>query len=144
MKIFSKAFGSHQRIPKKYTGEGEDVSPPISLDDIPNGTQSLVIIMDDPDAPMGTFDHWIAWNIDPETKILDEGAEVPIQGKNHFKEQRYRGPMPPPGPVHRYFFKAYALDSNLELPKGSSKKDVEEAMEGHILGHAELIGTYQR
>lgn len=144
MKLESAAFKHQQPIPKKYTCEGDDVSPPLSFLDLPKGTKSLAIIVDDPDAPRGTFDHWIAWNLPPEKASLSEGAHVSNQGKNHFDEERYCGPCPPHGRPHRYFFKAYALDTLIELPNGITKKQLEDAMEGHILGKAELIGTYQR
>lgn len=144
MYLDSPAFEHHQTIPKKYTCDGEDVSPPLSFQELPPGAKSLVLIVDDPDAPSGTFDHWIVWNLPADTAMLEEGARVPRQGKNHFGEQRYRGPCPPPGKPHRYFFKLYALDTLINLPAGSSKHSVEEAMEGHILGKAELVGTYQR
>lgn len=144
MYLDSPAFEDHQSIPRKYTCDGEDVSPPLTFQELPPGARSLVLIVDDPDAPSGTFDHWIVWNLPPDTATLHEGARVPRQGKNHFGEQRYRGPCPPPGKPHRYFFKLYALDTLINLPAGSSKQSVEEAMEGHILGKAELVGTYQR
>ena len=144
MKIESSVFQHNQPIPKKYTCDGEDVSPPLSINDIPENTKSIAIIVDDPDAPMGTFDHWIAWNISPDTGTLNEGAVVPVQGKNNFGELRYRGPCPPRGPAHRYFFKVYALDTTLDLPVGSTKRQLEDSMEGHILGKGELIGTYRR
>lgn len=144
MKLESSAFKDHQPIPKKYTCEGEDLSPPLLFLEIPKETKSLAIIVDDPDAPRGTFDHWIAWNLASNVTSLAEGAEVPNQGTNHFNEMRYRGPCPPHGNPHRYFFKAYSLDTLIDLPNGASKKQLEDAMEGHILGKAELVGTYQR
>lgn len=144
MKIRSKAFQHNERIPKKYTGEGEDVSPPLIFEDIPEGAASIALIVDDPDAPMGTFDHWITWNLPPDRTELEEDAEVSIEGKNHFEELSYRGPLPPPGPVHRYFFKAFALDSSINLSEGATKEQLLDAMEGHILDQAELIGTYSR
>lgn len=144
MEIKSPAFEHQQLIPKKYTCEGEDLSPPLVFKSIPEKTVTLAIIIDDPDAPGGTFDHWIAWNLAPDTKSLDENAKVPMQGKNGFKVNRYRGPCPPPGKPHRYFIRVYALDTKLNLPEGSSKKDVLDAMEGHILGKGELIGIYKR
>lgn len=144
MEISSPAFEESQPIPSHYTCEGEDVSPPLLFHDIPDGTKSLALIVDDPDAPMGTFDHWIAWNLSPDQTSLQEGADVPIEGINDFRETRYRGPCPPPGAPHRYFFKVYALDDTLDLPAGITKEQLIEAMEGHILGQAELIGTYQR
>lgn len=144
MKLTSKAFKHNERIPEKYTGEGKDVSPPLDFGNVPKSAVSLALIVDDPDAPMGTFDHWIVWNLDPASSSLEEGADVPVEGKNHFGEENYRGPLPPPGPVHRYFFKAFALDTKLDLPVGSTKEEVEAAIEGHVLDQAELIGTYQR
>jgi Raf kinase inhibitor-like YbhB/YbcL family protein len=144
MDIESTAFKKGQPIPKKYTCEGVDVSPPITIRNVPSEAQSLTLIVDDPDAPMGTFDHWIAWNISPQTTALSEGAEVPNQGRNGFRDTRYRGPCPPSGKPHRYFFKLYALDTILSLPEGSSKAQVEKAMQGHILEKAEFYGTYQR
>lgn len=144
MQIDSIAFEHHSPIPKKYTCEGQDVSPPLAFHDVPKGTKSLALIMDDPDAPMGTFDHWIVWNLKPESKSLNEGSNPQNQGINHFKEKRYRGPCPPPGAPHRYFFKLFALDTLIDLPNGSTKGQLEDAMEGHILGRAELVGTYKR
>jgi len=144
MKIESSAFQQGQPIPKKYTCSGTDVSPPLSFSNEPENTQSFALIVDDPDAPGGTFDHWIAWNISAGTHNLPEGAKVPNQGTNGFRDQRYRGPCPPPGRPHRYYFKLYALDTVLDLRDGISKKDLEKAMEAHILGKAELMGTFQR
>ncbi len=144
MKLESSAFQDHKPIPQKHTCDGEDISPTLQLRDVPKETVTLALIVDDPDAPMGTFDHWIAWNIPGETSELAEGCTMPIQGLNHFKELRYRGPCPPPGAPHRYFFKLYALDFRLDLDEGASKERLQEAMEGHILAKAELVGTYQR
>ena len=144
MELKSKAFKNKETIPTKYTCDGKDVSPPLSFIDIPKNTKSLAVIVDDPDAPMGIFDHWVAWNLAPDTTELSEGASVPNQGKNDFGEVKYRGPCPPSGTPHRYFFKAYALDSVLKLEDGIRKEELESAMEGHILDHAELIGIYQR
>lgn len=144
MKIKSLAFQPNGRIPKKYTGEGENVSPPLQFENIPEGTESLALIVDDPDAPMGTFDHWILWNIDPSRTKFSEGESEGIPGVNHYKENCYKGPMPPPGPVHRYFFKLFALDTELNLKIGATKEELQDAMEGHIIEKAELIGTYSR
>ena len=144
MQIESTAFADHQTIPKRYTCDGEDVSPPLNFKDLPKNTKSLVLIVEDPDAPVGTFDHWIAWNISPRNLQLVEGTKLEHQGVNGFGSQKYRGPCPPKGPAHRYFFKLYALDTLLDLPEGSKKAAVEEAMEDHILGRAEVIGMYQR
>lgn len=144
MKIQSPAFEHGQAIPRKYACDGEDVSPPLVFTDVPKGTKSLAIVVDDPDAPMGVFDHWIAWNIPPDTRELSEGARIERQGKNDFGEQRYRGPCPPRGAAHRYRFKVYALDAMLDLAEGASKEQLEKVMEGHILAKGELVGTYKR
>lgn len=143
--VESHAFGQGAAIPLNYTCIGEDVSPPLIISELPIGTKSLAIIFDDPDAPMGTFVHWIAWNIDPSDSILDEGAHVAMkQGMNDFGRQGYRGPCPPAGKIHHYFFKIYALDTMLDLPDGSTKKELEASMSGHILGQGELMGVFQR
>lgn len=144
MLIETSAFKKGQPIPAKYTCSGENVSPPLSFRDVPANAKSLVLIVDDPDAPKGTFDHWILWDIPPTTKNFSEGAFVGQQGLNHYNEKRYRGPCPPPGKPHRYFFKLYALDTLISLPEGSTKNQVEEAMKEHILAKAELMGTFQR
>lgn len=144
MHIDTPAFEHHHTIPKRYTCEGEDISPALHFKDVPAGTVSLALIMDDPDAPRGTFDHWIVFKLPANTKELKEGEKPSFQGTNSYQEQNYRGPCPPPGKAHRYFFKLYALDIDINLPKGASKKALEEAMEGHILAKAELIGLYQR
>lgn len=144
MNIETVAFEQGKPIPQKFTCQGEDISPEFTLHDVPSNAKSLVLIMDDPDAPSGTFDHWVAWNIPADTKKLKEGVALSQQGKNSFGKLGYNGPCPPSGKAHRYFFKLYALDSLLTLPAGSSKKQVEKAMEGHIIGKSELVGTYQR
>lgn len=144
MIIDSPAFEHLQPIPTRYTCEGEDVSPALRFQAIPAGVKSLVLIMDDPDAPRGTFDHWIAWNLLPTQTSLPEGATMPMLGVNGYGDLRYRGPCPPPGKPHRYFFKLYALNTMLTLKSGASKHEVEKAMQGHIVAQAELIGTYQR
>jgi Raf kinase inhibitor-like YbhB/YbcL family protein len=144
------AFSAGGSIPKKYTCDGADVAPALTWDALPAGTQSLALIADDPDAPVGTWTHWIAWNI-PTQGGLPEGLEKgetlgdgTRQGKNDFKRIGYGGPCPPPGKPHRYFFKLYALDSKLDLKPGSSRSELENAMKGHILGQAELMGKYGR
>lgn len=144
MQVVSPAFENHQPIPNKYTCQGEDVSPQLNLSQIPPNTKTLAIIVEDPDAPGGTFDHWIAWNIAPPANVIEEGVSFPHQGRNTYNQKRYRGPCPPPGQPHRYYFKVYALDKILDLPDGAKKNELEKAMQGHILDHAELIGTYQR
>jgi len=144
--LTSPAFSHNETIPTKYTCQGEDINPPLEIKNIPPGVKSLVLIVDDPDAPMGTWDHWIVWNISPQILKIEEGRlpQGALQGKNDFGKLEYGGPCPPPGKPHRYFFKLYALDTLLNLPQGSSKEEVEKAMEGHILGQTFLIGLYQR
>jgi len=140
--ITSPAFENNGFIPSKYTCDGEDVNPAISIDGLPEGTLSLVLIIDDPDAPMGTWDHWIVWNI-PPTKIIEENSVPGIEGLNDFRKHTYGGPCPPSG-IHRYFFKVYALNTQLTLSSTSKKREVEKAMRGHILAQGELIGRYKR
>ncbi len=151
LEIQSSAFTHQGRIPSKYTCDGQDVSPPLRWSGVPEGTQSLVLISDDPDAPMGTWVHWVYYDIPPTVTELPEGIPAvehpPIggtQGINDFRRLGYGGPCPPPGPAHRYFFKLYALDTKLNLAPGAKKTQVEQAMQGHILAQAELIGLYQR
>lgn len=143
MEISSVAFENGQSIPDKYSCQGENHSPSLHIENIPQGTVSLAIIVEDPDAPSGTFDHWIAWNIVP-TSDLVEGAKLAEQGKNGFGTIGYKGPCPPPGKPHRYFFRIYALDSKIDLAKGSGKEDLKRAMKGHVIGEAELMGTFKR
>ena len=142
MKLSSKAFGNHQRIPKKYTGEGEDVSPPLAFEDVPEGTQSLVLIVDDPDAPMGMWVHWVVFNI-PVISEIKENSVPGEQAMNDFGRKDYGGPCPPSG-THRYFFKIYALDSTLSAATIKDKVSLENAMQDHILEKAELIGLYKK
>jgi len=142
LRITSSVFKEHGFIPTKYTCDGEDINPPLKIEDIPEGTQSLTLIVDDPDAPMGTWDHWIVWNIPPK-KQVKENSIPGTEGLNDFRKHSYGGPCPPSG-THRYFFKIYALDTNLDLNPNSSKKDVEKAMKGHVLAKGEIIGRYSR
>jgi len=145
MKISSSAFENNSKIPSKYTCDGQDINPPLEIKDIPKGTQSLVLIVDDPDAPKGTFLHWLVFNINPDVSLIEENSlpEGAVQGKNDFGKENYGGPCPPSG-EHRYFFKLYALDIKLNLPAGSDLKEVEKEMKGHILDQTELIGFYQK
>lgn len=143
MDIISPVFEQGQLIPSKFSYEGQNVSPPLNLNGIPKGTKSLALIVDDPDAPNGVVDHWVAWNLVP-TDHLSEGSKTPNQGVNTYGTLGYRGPNPPPGKPHRYFFKVYALDVQLDLPNGSNKAALEAAIEGHVIAQAELIGVYQR
>lgn len=142
LKVTSPVFGHSEMIPSKYTCDGENVNPPINIESIPEGTISLVLIMDDPDAPMGNWDHWIVWNIEP-TDSIAENSVPGTEGLNDFQKYAYGGPCPPSG-THRYFFKVYALDTKLDLSSESRKGIVESAMEGHILVKGELIGLYTR
>lgn len=144
MLVTSPAFNHMQKIPKKYTCDGENLSPPLHIEDVPGGTKSYAIIMDDPDAPGGVFDHWIVWNIDVNHKTIKEGDHFPSQGLTSYGEQKYGGPCPPPGKPHRYFFKIYALDALLKLQNGITKKELIKAIHGHIIDEAELVGIYER
>jgi Raf kinase inhibitor-like YbhB/YbcL family protein len=148
--LTSTAFTQGEPIPVKYTCDGEDVSPPLEWGDPPHGTHSFALINDDPDAPVGTWDHWILYNLPDEARTLPEAvpsdAELPDgsrHGQNSWRRLGYGGPCPPSG-THRYFFKLYALDTTLDLASGANKKQLLQAMEGHILGQAELIGVYTR
>lgn len=145
MKITSPAFNNNGMIPKKYTCDGEDVNPPLDFHDVPENAKSLALIVDDPDAPMGTWVHWLVFNIPPNCKKINENSvpEGAKEGINDFRKYGYSGPCPPYG-THRYFFKLYALDCELKLTGSISKKDLEKAMEGHILAKTEIIGLYIR
>ncbi len=150
LKIRSTAFNDGERIPKKYTCDGEDISPPLIWEDIPEGTVTLALISDDPDAPSKTWTHWLIFNIPPELNGLPESVEKVgelengiMQGFNDFGRIGYGGPCPPFG-VHRYFFKLYALDTSLDLEPGTSKEELLEAMEGHIIEKTQMIGLYSR
>ena len=145
MKLTSPAFDMNQAIPSKYTCQGENISPPLEVGDVPHETQSLAVILDDPDAPSGDFVHWVVWDIDPGTTGIDENR-VPtgaIQGINSASQAHYTGPCPPSG-THHYHFKLYALDTKLTLPSSAQKQDLLQAMEGHNIVQAELVGTYQK
>ena len=151
LQISSASFSAGEMIPKKFTCDGPDVSPKLSWGAAPEKTQSFALIMDDPDAPVGTWVHWVLFDLPADTKELAEGVakqeQLPNgarQGRNDFGKIGYGGPCPPPGNPHRYFFKLYVLDTKLNLKAGASKADVERAMKGHILGQAELMGRYGR
>lgn len=145
MKLLSSVFENNQSIPPKYTCDGENVNPPLEIKEMPEGAETLVLIVDDPDAPGGTFVHWIVWNIPPSISLIKENSapEGAIQGINDFGKNSYSGPCPPSG-THHYHFKLYALDQSLVLDSAARKEDLEKAMETHILEQAELIGLYQR
>ena len=146
--LASTAFKEGEIIPKKYTCDGPDVSPPLEWYAVPPEAKSLALIVEDPDAPMGTWVHWVIFNIPPRTSGLPEHVSAEktlpdgvVQGRNDFRKIGYGGPCPPGG-THRYFFLLYALDTMLKLPAGSTKVDLVRAMEGHIIGKAQLMGKY--
>jgi hypothetical protein len=143
LSVKSPAFEHGQLIPKKYTCDGQDINPPLTIEGIPKETKTLVLAVDDPDAPSGTWDHWIVWNIPASTSKIAENSVPGKEGVNSARQQGYMGPCPPGG-THRYFFKVYALDTELSLGSGSRKKDVEKAMQGHVLSKGELMGLYRR
>lgn len=151
MNLTSSAFASGSPIPEQFTCKGADMSPAIEWNGAPAKTASFAIIMDDPDAPSGTWVHWVLWDV-PASKHalsenvaksgeLDDGAR---QGRNSFGKIGYNGPCPPPGQTHRYFFRLYALDSTLTLTAGASRADLDAAMKGHVLGTAEYMGRFRR
>jgi Raf kinase inhibitor-like YbhB/YbcL family protein len=142
MEVTSEAFENHGVIPNKYTCDGENISPPLEIHQIPAQAKSLAIIVDDPDAPAGTWVHWLMWNL-PVTSHLKENEAKGIQGINDFKHRQYGGPCPPDG-THRYFFKVYALDTQLDLSPNAHKEQLEKSMNGHIIGFGQLIGMYKR
>ena len=139
----SSVFEANKPIPKKYSCRGEGINPPLSIDGVPKEAKTLALLMDDPDAPMGTFDHWVVWNIPASTKSIGEKTVPGTEGLNGMRKKGYTGPCPPSG-THRYFFKVYALDTELKLPDKTTKREVEAAMQGHILAKGELIGLYSK
>lgn len=152
MKLTSSAFKANQPIPRRYTCQGDDISPPLAWTDVPEGTRSLALVVTDPDAPdpanpQRTWVHWVVYNLPPSTTSLDEGAhDLPaaaVQGTNDWHRTGYGGPCPPIG-RHRYFFTLYALDITLPAGGAFTKAELEEAIEGHVLAKAELMGTYQK
>jgi Raf kinase inhibitor-like YbhB/YbcL family protein len=143
LSIKSPAFEHGKLIPKKYSCDGQDINPPLTIEGIPKEAKTFVLAVDDPDAPSGTFDHWIVWNIPASASKIGENTVPGTEGMNSARQQGYMGPCPPSG-THRYFFKVYALDAELSLGISSRKKDVEKAMQGHILAKGELVGLYRR
>lgn len=144
--IFSSpAFEGNASIPAKYSCDGENINPPLQISEVPENAQSLVLIMDDPDAPVGTWVHWTVWNINPQTREIKENSVPPgaREGITSFGPTGYGGPCPPSG-THRYFFKLYALDTKLGLSSQIDKAQLEKSMDGHILAQAELMGSYSR
>ncbi len=151
LELKTAAFKPGGDIPRKFTCAGSDVSPALSWNEPPAGTGSLALIMDDPDAPMGTWVHWVVYDLPATTRELPEGVRKGDnlergghQGRNDFPAVGYGGPCPPPGKPHRYFFKLYALDRKLDLSAGATKQQMEQAMKGHVLAQAELMGRYGR
>ena|SRR5688572_1190374 len=140
--VTSPDFEHEGEIPSQFTCDGDDSNPTLNIDGIPEGTKSLAIIMEDPDVPLTTFNHWIVWNIEPSETI--EANSIPgVQGNNSLGKNSYLGPCPPGG-THRYFFKVYALNAMLDIDEDSKKGELEEAMKGRILAQGEIMGWYQR
>ena len=144
MKITSSAFHEGGSIPSKFTCDGSDTSPPVQISDVPAEAKSLVLIADDPDAPGGLFTHWLVWNIPAQTNSIAEGSALKgVHGTNDFGKSGYRGPCPPPG-THRYSFKIFALDRELDLRSGAKRSQLDAAMKGHVVAQGELVGRYAR
>jgi Raf kinase inhibitor-like YbhB/YbcL family protein len=144
MKITSSAFQQGGNIPTKFTCDGEDMSPPLQITGVPAEAKSLALVADDPDAPGGLFTHWLIWNIPPQTNSIAEGsAPKGVQGTNDFGKSGYGAPCPPSG-MHRYFFKVFALDRELDLRSGAKRSQLDAAMKGHVIAQGELIGRYGR
>lgn len=151
IQLTSKSFQAGATIPKPFTGDGADLSPPLQWSKPPAGTESIALICDDPDAPRGTWVHWVLFNLPSATHELEEGISTDAtlsngakQGTNDFGNLGYGGPAPPKGKPHRYFFKLYALSKKLDLASGATKSELEAAMKGHVLAEAKLMGIYQR
>jgi Raf kinase inhibitor-like YbhB/YbcL family protein len=143
--LSSEAFEHGAQIPRRHTCEGEDLSPPLAWSGLPEGTRSVALICDDPDAPTGTFTHWVAWGLDPAAGGLAEGVSAPAEGLSSFGTPGYRGPCPPPGHgPHRYSFRLFALDAAPEVEPGAGRDELERALEAHVLESAELVGTFER
>ncbi|PZR23051.1 MAG: YbhB/YbcL family Raf kinase inhibitor-like protein [Citrobacter freundii] len=141
--VSSPAFKHEGEIPQKYTCEGEEINPPLQINEIPHGTQALALIMEDPDAPGGTFVHWVVWNIPPDDHQIHENSNPGISGMNSGGKTGYHGPCPPSG-SHRYYFHVYALDREITLAPGESKHALIQEMEKHTLAKGSLMGTYQK
>lgn len=145
IKLTSPVFQSEELIPQKYTCDGENINPPLLINGASDKVKSLVLIVDDPDAPVGTWTHWLVWNIDPKTSEIKENSlpRGAVLGKTDFGDLKYGGPCPPNG-THRYFFRLYGLDTILNLSQGASRDKLESAMSGHIIDQGELMGKYHR
>jgi len=150
LKVSSPAFKDGGTIPKTYTADGEDTSPPLSWTEPPPGTVSFAVLCEDPDAPSGTFVHWLLWDVRAEERNLEEAVPPTAdafwrrQGENHFGRTGYGGPKPPPGPPHRYMFHVYALDDRLNLRSGATREDFDQAVREHYLAEGEIVGMYGR
>ena len=145
MKIVSPAFQEGGTIPEKFSKNGQNISPELRIAGVPAEAKSLVLIVDDPDAPVGLFTHWLVWNIDPKMGDIAEGSAPSgaAQGRNDFGEIGYGGPQPPSG-THRYYFKIFALDRTLDLKPGAKRREVDSAMKGHVIAQGELMGRYSK
>ena len=143
MQLSSPSFKNNMSIQQKFTCQGENINPPLVILNPPKETKNFALVVDDPDAPGGMFVHWVVFNIPPETHEIPENSVPGTQGRNDFGQLDYGGPCPPSG-EHRYFFKLYALDSKLNLKEGVTKKELEKAVEGHVLDKTELIGLYKK
>jgi Raf kinase inhibitor-like YbhB/YbcL family protein len=143
MKISSSAFAQGAEIPVKYSRGGEDINPPLHIEGTPGNAKSLTLIMDDPDAPVGLFTHWLVWNMDPRTTEITEHS-VPkgaVEGTNDYPNAGYGGPQPPSG-THRYYFKIFALDKTLDLRAGAKRKELDQAMKGHVIAEGQYMGRF--
>lgn len=140
--VSSPAFMHRGFIPEKYTCDGENINPPLIIEKIPESAKSLVLIVDDPDAPVRVWTHWLVWNIMP-AKTIKEKSIPGVQGMTDFRSQRYKGPCPPKG-LHQYHFRVYALDALLDLKPGASRHEVEKEMSSHVIAYGELTGMYER
>ncbi len=145
MKLISPDFSDGGNIPERFTCDGEDISPTLKIEGVPKAARSLVLIVDDPDAPVGTFTHWLMWNLRPDATEIAASSPLSdaVQGVNDFGRSKYGGPCPPSG-VHRYYFKLHALDTTLQLPAKSKRKVVDAAIKGHIISEVALMGRYAR
>ncbi len=144
MKIISSVFQQGGNIPSKFSCDGANTNPPLQISDVPPEAKSLVLIVDDPDAPSGLFTHWAVWNISPQIITIAEGSTPKgVQGTNDFGKSGYGGPCPPSG-AHRYYFKIFALDRELDLPSGAKRSQLDAAMKGHVVAQGELMGRYAR
>jgi Raf kinase inhibitor-like YbhB/YbcL family protein len=145
LQVASPVFVEGGMLARRFTCDAENVSPPLTWSGTPSGTQSIVLIADDPDAPAGTWVHWVLYDLPSDTTSLPEGVKgIGVEGVNDFRKSGYGGPCPPRGTPHRYYFKVYALDTQLGLKPGASKRDVERTMQGHVLAEGILMGKYGR